>query len=414
MGGTEILAAAILKSETADQFEWAFLCFAKLFKKAPKNFFTDGDGEIAKAFAMVSATSVAGIDGLDSAPWAECEHRLCVFHLSKNFFQHIRPLFGDNSDGWHKAINMFWTIAKDTDESSKANFDMDWETLVQHVKDNTAETSAQELQLSWLQNLGEKARQFCARFVWSTITWGIHSTQRSESANSSVKAHSVRRVGIAELCELLDSHNADARERKAVEQQILRAKQKSMVGSSALLEFLEPKLTPYAFKLVLTQHIESSKYKSEQSDGISSDWIVTRRPTITNDANTTVSISLEDGSIVWTKSVAPQDVGEADGNQLQTNTPPPRRTSMDACSCQFPIAFGGLPCRHMCRVSAVQLQHDSAADFEPLLQNIDKKWLVRDKNETYKEVACLRSMPDPTSIAPRHRSAPGFSRKVSA
>ena len=54
-GATECIALCLLRSETIDHFEWAFRCFAQVFKIAPACIFTDGDDKIAQAIAKMTS-----------------------------------------------------------------------------------------------------------------------------------------------------------------------------------------------------------------------------------------------------------------------------------------------------------------------------------------------------------------------
>ena len=80
LGQTVILAFALLKFEDTSHIAWAFRSFMSVFKIPPLCLFTDGAGVIESAF-----TSCAAVFG-------NCEHLLCVFHISKNFYQHIHPI----------------------------------------------------------------------------------------------------------------------------------------------------------------------------------------------------------------------------------------------------------------------------------------------------------------------------------
>ena len=104
LGQSVILAFVLLRSESADSFEWAFRCFADVFRCKPTVFITDGCNKISLAFDAVSADH--------TQPWFGTQHNLCVYHLSQNFFSHIRCLFGKEIAGWKTCIGMFWSIAK--------------------------------------------------------------------------------------------------------------------------------------------------------------------------------------------------------------------------------------------------------------------------------------------------------------
>ena len=42
-------------------------------------------------------------------------HLLCVFHIWKNFYQHIHPILIGKQDIWRSVCNMFWRLAKISD-----------------------------------------------------------------------------------------------------------------------------------------------------------------------------------------------------------------------------------------------------------------------------------------------------------
>ena len=103
-GRTVILAMSLLDTETVDNFEWSFRCFADTFKTAPAIIFTDGCDKIRRAIVQVSAVR--------GDPWFDIRHMLCVYHLSGNLFTHVRHLFRDSFENWKKVLNKFWQIAK--------------------------------------------------------------------------------------------------------------------------------------------------------------------------------------------------------------------------------------------------------------------------------------------------------------
>ena len=104
-GQTVILAICILAHEDAETFEWLFTCFHKVFRVPPACFFTDGDVAMEQAFKKMKAGF-----------WALTLHMLCVYHLSKNVFQHLHPLFSDPV-AWRTLFTLFWRIAKNSDSS---------------------------------------------------------------------------------------------------------------------------------------------------------------------------------------------------------------------------------------------------------------------------------------------------------
>ena len=234
-GQSEVIAAAILAKETCSMFEWAFRCFHAVFKKSPRCIFTDGDGEIARAIALMGSSTIAELDGLAAAAWGGIHHNLCVYHLAQNFFKHIKPIFGTNIEGWHKACNAFWRLAKETDTSSMHSLNNQFAELVAFIDKSTNASNAKQNSLKWLETLRERKFQWCARYVWNVCTWGLHSTQRAESLHGCLKATLPRLLTIPELLEAIDKYNEQSRESRLLKQEILRIKQGTAAGLCALV-----------------------------------------------------------------------------------------------------------------------------------------------------------------------------------
>ena len=175
-----------------------------------------------------------------------------------------------------------------------------------------------------------------------------------------------------ELIKKMDAYNESVHQRKAVEMEVLRLRQLCGGGSSALVDFLHKKLTPYAFKLVLQQHQQALQYNSrhdmidtEDDDTIidPSALVVTRRQT---DFSGNSCLVLDDtGNIDWSSTCSTID------DNLDNDSRGSRLTTATTCSCLFPIAFLGLPCRHIQHFHIVT----KTSDFEPLMTNMDTKWL---------------------------------------
>jgi hypothetical protein len=182
-GLTVILAVAFLEAESVECFEWAFRCFMQVFKVSPLSFFTDGDSSIEIA---VTNLILSGI-------WT-VEHQLCIFHVSKNMYQHLRPLVHDVK-AWKKLHNLFWKIAKDSDDRSRIRFAQEWADFADALREvGSGPTLAREVE--WVEALGAKAEKWAARYVWSRCTFTVHSTQRAEAVQSAVKEKIVQAKGL--------------------------------------------------------------------------------------------------------------------------------------------------------------------------------------------------------------------------
>lgn len=414
LGSTEVLAFALLARETEDLFEWAFRCFASVFKVAPSSVFTDGDVKIRNALLSLTC-SQRGMNEdndayVDMEPlWPKTKHFLCVYHLSQNFFKHVHPIFtGAERSKWHEAMNHFWRIAKKTDSLSCESFRSEWIMLLAHVRASTQETTAQKKALDWLETLYNRKEQWCARFVWSSCTYGIHSTQRAEAAHSALKnSFSSRQQRIVELIDQIDMYNEHSRDRKQILSQVMEKKQSlSDKHLCALISFFEDKVNPYAFTLLLGQHALAMKYKSSREvtdlEYEEAGWdepprfpnymVEVRNPSPQanrqNDDYANLPMT-SNGSVDWDNHCGKEDFGEESHEFVSKFV---HKANLLDCSCQFPSAFGGLPCRHMIHLHIVQQTEDTDV-FDTILSNVKTKFLKQNDNFWLRKEAALRQLP---------------------
>ena len=111
-GRTVILASSLLSNETESSFDWVFREFVKAFHTLPKVLFTNGDPAMAAAIRSALPNT---------------SHLLCTYHLSKNLYTHIKPLFnhkaGNAKEMWEKFCNCWWKICKKQDAETCNSFD---------------------------------------------------------------------------------------------------------------------------------------------------------------------------------------------------------------------------------------------------------------------------------------------------
>ena len=116
-GRTRILAASFVSVEDEDSFTWAFRKFLERFG-CPRVLFTDSDPAMALAQKNV---------------WPLTTHLLCTFHIWKNFWQHIHPLFLTNNAAWREVADMWWKLCKLSDVSEQVTFDDKFDKLVELI-----------------------------------------------------------------------------------------------------------------------------------------------------------------------------------------------------------------------------------------------------------------------------------------
>jgi hypothetical protein len=136
-GKTQVLATSLLMKESENTFEWVCRAFSKAFGQDPVVVFTDSDPATAPAMALA---------------WPDTVHLLCTFHLYKNFYEHIHPLFVQRPNEWKTAASSWWTLCKNSDESMQERFSTEWDALATFIIDN-ANTNEKKLTetKAWLQ-----------------------------------------------------------------------------------------------------------------------------------------------------------------------------------------------------------------------------------------------------------------------
>ena len=109
-GLSRIIAASLLLNETEESFCYVFEWFSTVFGE-PKIIFTDGDKQMARAIQNSFPSST---------------HLLCTFHLYKNFFEKVRPVFLGKKNDWNEFSNMWWKLCKLSDLEGLNCFDNNW------------------------------------------------------------------------------------------------------------------------------------------------------------------------------------------------------------------------------------------------------------------------------------------------
>ena len=392
-GKNILLAAVLIMTEDAWHFEWSFRCFAKTFRVSPNILITDRDGEIEKAVTKLQN---------DGEVWEDVTHNFCVFHISVNLYKHIRPLFGSGDEAmaaWHTTHSMFWKIAKKTDAATAYMhyFESEWDKLIDHITSSCKPSAQLEHEISWLRDLGTKSTRWASRFVWRQLTYGIASTQRAESNQRSMKTVLAANTSAVALVQQLEIKNRESHDQGIIREEVARLRQlKQADATQGVVRFLQEKLTPFAFKLVLQQNALAVCYSAtECSDdddghpffhdenipeyaarlmqyGVSHEKFDAKAIGVTYDT---------DGEPVY------QTTSEDDG---LLDTVRVHNTTTNWCSCQYTKAFGGLPCRHILYVLCVTQTKTYPIEI------VAAKWLRRTPEASKSAVQQLYRTPAPS------------------
>jgi MULE transposase domain len=253
-GKTRIIAAVFLLFEDEDSFMWAFKAFQEAFSVAPKNLFTDQDIAMGRAIATV---------------WSITIHLLCTFHIWKNFWKHIKPLFGENRTvEWREVAKHWWKLCKNSDTTAITSFDSDWSSFVTYIKENGNMEKFDNNKKTWLDGLRDLAPKWAACYTWQHQSYGIHSTQRAEAANSVIASFCSKNSKILtitdDLEQLADTQGLQSEVDKIRKTIFCDAMDKDL---SPLAMFLTKGLHPWAKRLVVGQDDQKVHYQCKEVPG---------------------------------------------------------------------------------------------------------------------------------------------------
>ena len=113
-----MLAASLILHEDEESFTWVFKCFSESFQHPPVVVFTDSDLAMDKAIPLA---------------WPDAVHLLCTFHLFKNFYENMRPLFVNRKEDWQEAASRWWKLCKISDKAMRERFSDEWDALTNRI-----------------------------------------------------------------------------------------------------------------------------------------------------------------------------------------------------------------------------------------------------------------------------------------
>jgi hypothetical protein len=332
-GATKILACSLMMDESTEAAAWSCQCFSDCFRVPPAVIFSDSAPALKAAVASVFPTSM---------------HLYCIWHLSNNMLSNLQPACGDK-DLWHRVSSMWWKIAKQSDESSRATFDSEWAALGALLDESTVTDERMTTARTWLAKMAADREHWAYRWTWRYVTLGLHSTQRIEAVHSAIVHFLRASTLLTNLLPQLESYSLDVSVRASVReyrfiQRLLAASDQCM--SHPYITALAGQLTAYALVLFKAQLQQSQFYAADAVLGEEGVFTVTRRA----------------GSS-GAEADAEAQGGDADLGISAPLFSAPRRTTLTGCSCQYPVCYG-LPCRHMLIVYILQQQELSMALFD--------------------------------------------------
>lgn len=360
-GRSVILAFTVHHSESTDDFFWAYKCFHECFPMAPTTFFTDSGAGLLAAFEHFSASGM---------PWASVSHCLCIFHIDKNFYDHIHCLFKDRPREWRIIHNEFWVAAKESDSKRQKIADAHLSEMRRYIEQHGSGSSKGKA-LTWFDTVFSKRHhQWMACFTWQHFSMNVHSTQRSESMFSATKKCVAANATLVKLYETLTKFVTDASCQTALQREkaFLHLQKASTPTLPTWITDLVKVLTPYGYSLLVAQVNQIMRYEVEMmleaiqgdDDSVNSSSGDKYRVYV---AGTEVSKSPEASFKANDRTVmeacCASDYGVGDDVRY-------RIVSADGCSCQL-LECQGMVCRHQ---MAVRFKHPGSMICRSLVSQI--------------------------------------------
>jgi len=338
-GKTQILAASFVQEEDHESFSWVFQQFEHAIGR-PHIIFTDEDKQMNSALKQ---------------EWPDTIHLLCIWHIWKNFYKHIHPLFtgGDGAEHWKTVACMWWDLTKNSDIVVRNNFDTLFNNLMRYI--DLHSSGFQPKHRNWLEHKLETKEQWAACYTWRHRTYGVHSTQRAEAIHSAINQFCFKFARIMTITQQLESLSAD--QHLKTEMDRLESEFKSLIireTNSPLVGALCRKLTPFAKRILLAQAALMLSYSAHLILSLPRQEKKGLCPHTIKYVETQLSeIPLDDSKLARRRELQAEYGMNIDRTK--------HVTTLKACSCQFPLVWC-LPCRHILCL-AIQLNVTTEEEF---------------------------------------------------
>nr|XP_011462177.1 PREDICTED: uncharacterized protein LOC105350884 [Fragaria vesca subsp. vesca] len=167
--GSIIFGAALISDETEETYTWLLRTFLESMNgKMAKAVLTDSDEAMRKAIETVMP---------------EARHRLCIWHIGKNAFTHLKS--EEKLKAFNRCVRKNQTVEQ---------FERLWQEMID------------ELDLHddiWIRNMYEKRDKFCQAFIGDIFMAGMRSTQMCEGMNKEFKRVLSKGKSLVELVALV-------------------------------------------------------------------------------------------------------------------------------------------------------------------------------------------------------------------
>ena len=205
----------------------------------------------------------------------------------------------------------------------------------------------------WLMNLFDCREKWAACYTWQHLTFGIHSTQRSEAINSSVAQWCRKTSMLTELYNKLaylaqtQAINSNSRYVRELWKKSVR----TTMEEFAVLQEIENMVTPKAFELMKSQASLFPKYHVSPYDMVKDRYYVMHDSK--KGAKSSAINAMDDHesvNITYLTKAKKDEIACLDEGFSEFTTVSFVEASLKTCTCQYSRNYG-LPCRHQFAVA---------------------------------------------------------------
>ena len=202
-------------------------------------------------------------------------------------------------------------------------------------------------------NLFDRREKWAACYTWQHLTFGIHSTQRSEAINSSVAQWCRKTSMLTELYDKLaylaqtQAINSDSRYVRELWKKSVR----TTMEEFAVLREIENMVTPKAFELMKSQASLFPKYHVSPYDMVKDGYYVMHDSK--KGANSSAINAMDEHesvNITYLTKAKKDEIACLDEGFSEFTTVSFVEANLKTCTCQYSRNYG-LPCRHQFAVA---------------------------------------------------------------
>ena len=173
-----LFGLSFINNEQQSTYSWILSQFKIIMHREPTVIYSDGDLALSSAISKI---------------FPNVEHRLCSWHVARNFSRKFGFLSQENDDLKKKIVNLPYLY-------SKERFEEDVNEITKFLKEQELKNSE-----SYLSNVLQKKTQWARSFHNTVFDADIITTSRVESWNAAIKTYLNSRSEISDVIKFIDT-----------------------------------------------------------------------------------------------------------------------------------------------------------------------------------------------------------------